>query len=866
MSIERLTYRAETWTPDAHVLARDETLTVIAACSTYFVVGTTLGNLLVFDTNGEFLIALDVKQHVSRQVTTFGAINHVVCSDTGSIAFAIATGLVWCWNWKRDQLECWSAREDKVVGLAITPRFDLNAGTLFVSRKPSTIFRLHASPSRKPTREDVITVAWQQTDTVAPPLRNLCLEQNMLLFSMHHQVFSCNPVSGKLLASFRQHTGETTSTTQEAKTSSSSANATTHNSTPVEETVQQQSRRLDSVEAVRSIICVGEYVMVHYASIVYMFARATLSSAPFTIVRVITTPFRDSFLASTGPHLFFFNQKQYAEQDGCVVTSLDGKQRQCLAVHHGSLGAVLAVCTYFVVQRPDVEGFSRFGNTHVIALLQRSAIIIRVAKNAEQVLSLCSRYHFALAQHICQQRIPQPGVLVQISNEYACRLWHKGLFEEAMRVWGEQVLPVSSASFWNVFAARLDECNSLHLLVKWLPFNDRSKLRPEVYLKLLTQPLLGEQYALLLSRVARWPVLYPAQALKRELLHHVQSTLGFPAISFADALALFDGDQTEVVSSCVPQGVDPKSIFFLLTTIFKLSEFASQRSDVWQLLFWLKFLERHHPDSLTEIDAEVETVHLDDEDCRMALRRCLQAVRSADLWLMLKDSGIFATPGSSSTTTGTVLPTSPSHVRRSMSTETLETTQDHTDNNATAPTERQAPPSRDSLAALLEVNEEDHLLIQQQLDALALLARPPLPTMASTPRKSPQLASHAPKGSQHQAGQHAAKEPASEEGVGLAPHSRLRVGRSESTMTIFEGDIVLASSPTKFSSTAQSEYASPNATTTSTPFRTPELSRVPSPILAGHDLLPLTDRLLMEERQDLLMAIKKLRKKEALSC
>lgn len=52
---------------------------------------------------------------------------------------------------------------------------------------------------------------------------------------------------------------------------------------------------------------------------------------------------------------------------------------------------------------------------------------------------------------------------------------------DAMRVWGEQVLPFAPAAFWNAFAWQLEKINALDLLVPWLPFNDRSKVRPIMY-------------------------------------------------------------------------------------------------------------------------------------------------------------------------------------------------------------------------------------------------------------------------------------------------------------------------------------------------------------------------------------------------
>lgn len=60
---------------------------------------------------------------------------------------------------------------------------------------------------------------------------------------------------------------------------------------------------------------------------------------------------------------------------------------------------------------------------------------------------------------------------------------------EAMRIWGEVVLPLAPAAYWDKFVHRLDSAGQIDLVVTWLPFNDRSKVSPSVYEKLLLQPL-----------------------------------------------------------------------------------------------------------------------------------------------------------------------------------------------------------------------------------------------------------------------------------------------------------------------------------------------------------------------------------------
>lgn len=55
---------------------------------------------------------------------------------------------------------------------------------------------------------------------------------------------------------------------------------------------------------------------------------------------------------------------------------------------------------------------------------------------------------------------------------------------------------------------RLDAAGKIDLVVKWLPFNDRSKVGPDVYERLLVSAIDAGDYLTLLARVSRWPVLY----------------------------------------------------------------------------------------------------------------------------------------------------------------------------------------------------------------------------------------------------------------------------------------------------------------------------------------------------------------------
>ncbi|EGD81140.1 hypothetical protein PTSG_11177 [Salpingoeca rosetta] len=799
MSFDSLVYMAEIWAPDADLLQREETFTAIASCATYYVIGTTHSNLFVFSTNGNFLVSLNVGKHVSRDVTMVGSILHIACSASCCVAFATGTGLVWCWNWKQDTLECWSSREDKVVALQMPSDFDMSTGTLYVSHKPSSILALRGGSSSSSTsssssssssrRTSVLSVAWHDASTAAPSLRNLCCEQEMLLFSMHHQVFCCDPSTGTILSSFRQqlsspassNTGISTPSSRTTPTPTPTARDTGTNpesqrtaeqrsaarahtpascdhddagnngndandsnacesgvhgrsataaatTTATATGTREQSRTpphvpshatlvntggVEETEAVQAIVCAGEHVYVHYTSRVYLFVRNNFRTAPFRLVRIIQCPPHTRHIAATGQHMFFFVERAGGDNDdgdgggdqSCIVTAADGQFQQKIPLSHGSFGSVLALTSFFVVQRMDVEGYNAFGNTHVLAVFPRSAAVFRVATHAEQVLALCARFHYPLAQHQCQQRVPQPGVLVQISNEYANQLWRK-----------------------------------------------------------------QRQHALFLSRVARWPVLYPAQRLKIALTRQLQAVERFPALPFADALSQLShscmgaepsceedtpgssrsGDGGGVM--CVHASSRAEDVLLLLAALFKLCEFSNQRRDMWQALFWIKcVLHTYAIDTARVCDCATT----DDAEAALALRKCLTQVEKTGLWTLMKESNIFASTTSSSSLpvrdeNGGTLHHDAIKSKRAPSSPTQATTRTATATVNMAKTAPTAPATTSTapVTAMFDdgdknvtrAGEEEVQAVTQQLHELStdLLFHTPTALISSTPRKGHQ--------------------------------------------------------------------------------------------------------------------------------
>ena len=50
---------------------------------------------------------------------------------------------------------------------------------------------------------------------------------------------------------------------------------------------------------------------------------------------------------------------------------------------------------------------------------------------------------------------------------HAANLWRQGRHVEAVRVWGEVILPSAPPKYWTIFVNRLKSADKLELIVKW---------------------------------------------------------------------------------------------------------------------------------------------------------------------------------------------------------------------------------------------------------------------------------------------------------------------------------------------------------------------------------------------------------------
>eukprot|EP00055_Hartaetosiga_balthica_P015925 m.97871 g.97871 ORF g.97871 m.97871 type:complete len:807 (+) comp8997_c0_seq3:301-2721(+) len=746
-----LTYHMEEWYLNETILQTNESLTSIASSDLFFCVGTTDCRLLIFATNGHFLSTLNLQDYVHPTVA-MGSILKICIGVGGVVVVVTASGLVWCYDWQCDLLQCWSGKEDKISSIACTNAFDMKGnGMIYVAHKPSSIFSMRTTLSNnnrksgntnsnqggkavtKVVKESVLNVAWDEKDTVAPAIRFLHHEQGCLLFALHHQVFLCSE-QGENIATFLQYNPFSARSRQNTLSSSTThgimnlddgcpdptasgedtrsdctAKITTPLATPGGERVTSQGKSTGILsDPVKSIKCVGESVLVQFMDCLYAFTRNQLPKKPFHIQHVLRLHSSHAFVATTGPHFVVFENHMKA-RPVCRVFSTSGREAQVISIRsQRQYASCVGMATSNVLCGKEVEGKNVFLATHIFVLLQHSVLCFRNITMAEQVASLCVRGLFPLAQHLCQQTLRWSGVVVEISSHYGSMLWKAGQRKEALRVWGEQVLPHATATFWDVFLQRLEGDGALQDIVPWLPFNDKSKVSASVYLKILTQALEERDFILVLSRVARWPVLYPAHRLQAQILTVLGSDYGFPSVPLRDALfevgkkgqrcllQLFrlktkvedanlgcrsdekegiiyssnnahnakeeketsDGEKVADASdgnngmaSIIVENEESttrREVFLLLCSLFKLFQFQRRRLSMWQVLVWIKTLAASAPTSFIPVD--VYAAHVDDEYCRKALARCIDHINDFGLWELGVD--VFKNPSKKGKTGG----------------------------------------------------------------------------------------------------------------------------------------------------------------------------------------------------------------------
>lgn len=186
----------------------------------------------------------------------------------------------------------------------------------------------------------------------------------------------------------------------------------------------------------------GDTLLVQYPRIVYVMDREALGHTPLRVLRVVHLHRDAAAVVDFGPHFFVLERPHLYPPDGLggsppteqrvhllansaagdkQATATATVQTMTLPTH---AGPAVAHAAGFALQSEETEGYNAFASTHVFIATARCLLVVRVARPSEQVALLTQHGHFATAQHLCQQRHRRPRVLVEVSNAYACQLWH----------------------------------------------------------------------------------------------------------------------------------------------------------------------------------------------------------------------------------------------------------------------------------------------------------------------------------------------------------------------------------------------------------------------------------------------------------
>lgn len=234
--------------------------------------------------------------------------------------------------------------------------------------------------------------------------------------------------------------------------------------------------------------------------------------------------------------------------------------------------------------------FSFLHSTHCYLVCPRQLYILRIPTAAERVQWLVKQRQFPLCMHLCQRKYKREQVFMEVAGMHANYLWSIGRHEEAVRIWGEVHLPSAPALYWKTFVERLDEAEKIDLVVKWLPFNDRTKVGPEVYERLLLASIERGDFLTVLARVSRWPVLYNFEPILNKIMSLLEK-------AFVNAKADVAGGEEE------------QRALLLLVSVFKLFEFGDRFVEAAQILVHITRFSR----SSDALMASIESWCGDDE-------------------------------------------------------------------------------------------------------------------------------------------------------------------------------------------------------------------------------------------------------------
>ncbi len=565
-----------THTPHTHTLLfslrffATQAFSSVACAASYFVTGTTCGRVHIFTWDGAFIVSMPPLDAEARAATGAAApILHlgIVPSLACSVLVGDAHGRVSCWDWRSGHT-MWVAqpsRPEPVASLVAYPDFGWGGGTVFLSTARGALLRRDVVAGGKSFSDTVLygPRGRRSGREVRPRLRHLCLDahEKLLYCSNQGQVLAFCLNRTRLIGRF---------------------NLGNSDGTVDKETEVQHPAETGSV--VHVAVCL-QWLLIAYSDEILAFNRYRFRSGPFTLQHRIAFDTRIASVTALSNFVTVVCQPRSSSgtpddsgggEPAVYVFEPDSMRLRDICKLPENNGHILAVGSAHVQMEGGDEASSQHASTHCIVLSNRLSLL-RVLTAAELILWLVDHKQFPQAVHLCQQRYVRERCVVEVGNLHACELWRQRQEKQALAVWAELVLPSAPAAYWHVFMHRLAEADKLDLAVKWLPFNDRTKISPRVYEALLLSPLKKGDDRCLLARVARWPVLYSIDTIIDALL------ASLPELGLIVEVAL----RAVALQETTGLGLDDKASTACATrliTLFKLYQFGRRFLEAGQAL------------------------------------------------------------------------------------------------------------------------------------------------------------------------------------------------------------------------------------------------------------------------------------------
>lgn len=319
----------------------------------------------------------------------------------------------------------------------------------------------------------LLMIADSAQHTAVPPIRHLLPEGKVLLFALRHRLYAFSLTQSKILATFWHFGPADGSASHRTVTRASQASvASAAQASPDPESVADAELaainssatlypdKPANIPAICSVSAAGSTIVVQYPRWVFLLQRQEFEARPMHVLRVIPLLSESTDVVHFGPLLLAVTPSASGRDSSLVTPSAESDGNAVLAPAETELAAqrhlhiyntetlqlaqrlslpasraaILGVSAAFALQSTETDGYELFANTHAVLATSSTLVMVRTIRASEQVALLAHHGHYALAQHMCQQRLRRPRVLVEVSNTYACKLWQQVLQIAAVRL------------------------------------------------------------------------------------------------------------------------------------------------------------------------------------------------------------------------------------------------------------------------------------------------------------------------------------------------------------------------------------------------------------------------------------------------